>query len=180
MIAFAENEHSVDILQLGGCSDVLPLKRILGEQLANRVNAGHAQAHIIGRYRNLLIAEFSVHGHATRRERRWPRVNCVRSRGSACSVCGTEARSLPARADYAFRDLSLPVVAGSQETIDRLNEYLYIYDTNWNPVIILGGGKVGRAAASVAQATLDSRAHGRAESGAGREDRRSAGPAHHR
>jgi Trk K+ transport system NAD-binding subunit len=38
-------------------------------------------------------------------------------------------------------------VAGSQEAIDRLNEYLYIYDTNWNPVIILGGGKVGRAAA---------------------------------
>jgi voltage-gated potassium channel len=45
-----------------GCNHVLPLKHMLGEQLANRVNGGHAQAHVIGRYRDLLIAEFSVHG----------------------------------------------------------------------------------------------------------------------
>ena len=37
-------------------------------------------------------------------------------------------------------------MAGSQGAVERLNEYLYIYDTNWNPVIVLGGGKVGRAA----------------------------------
>ncbi len=146
MIAFAENEHSVDILQLGGCSDVLPLKRILGEQLANRVNAGHAQAHIIGRYRNLLIAEFSVHGTPLVGKKL---ADSQLREIAGVSVLGVWDRGqiLPARADHVFRDLSLPVVAGSQETIDRLNEYLYIYDTNWNPVIILGGGKVGRAAA---------------------------------
>lgn len=146
IVAFAENEHSVDILELGGCDHVLPLKRILGEQLANRVNAGHAQAHVIGRYRDLVIAEFSVHGTPlvgkTLEEARLREI-------AGISVLGVweRGRILPARPDAVFSDLSLPVVAGSQEAVDRLNEFLYIYDTNWNPVIILGGGKVGRAAA---------------------------------
>ena len=146
LVAFAENEHSVDILELGGCTHVLPLKRILGEQLANRVNGGHAQAHVIGQYRDLVIAEFSVHGTPlvgkTLAESRLREIAGV-------SVLGVwhRSRMVPARPELAFGELSLPVVAGSRDAIDRLNEYLYIYDTNWNPVIILGGGKVGRAAA---------------------------------
>jgi len=145
-VAFAENEHSVDILQLGGCTHVLPLKRILGEQLANRVNGGHAQAHVIGRYRNLVIAEFSVHGT--------PLVGKTIAESNLREIAGVSilgmwdrSRILPATPDLRFRELSLPVVAGSEDAIERLNEYLYIYDTNWNPVIVLGGGKVGRAAA---------------------------------
>lgn len=146
IVAFAENEHSVDILELGGCDHVFPLKRMLGEQLANRVNGGHAQAHLIGRYRDLVIAEFSVHGTPLVGKT----IAASRLREIAgVSVLGVWDRSriLPAHADFTFRELSLPVVAGSQKAIDRLNEFLFIYDTNWNPVIILGGGKVGRAAA---------------------------------
>src|SRR5690606_35227451 len=62
VVALAEEEHSVDILELGGASEVLLLKSRLGEQLASRVNAGHAQAYVLGRYHDLFIAEFSVHG----------------------------------------------------------------------------------------------------------------------
>jgi Trk K+ transport system NAD-binding subunit len=146
LVAFAEDEHSVDILELSGCSHVLPLKHILGEQLANRVNGGHAQAHIIGRYRDLVIAEFSVHGTPfvgkTLAESRLREIAGV-------SVLGVWDRSniAPARPDVRFGELSIAVVAGSESAVERLNEYLYIYDTNWNPVIILGGGTVGKAAA---------------------------------
>ncbi len=146
VVALVENEHSIDILKLGGCDQVLPLKRMLGEQLANRVNGGHAQAHVIGRYRELVFAEFSTHGTPlvgrTIADSRLREIAGV-------SVLGVWDRSriLPARPDLVFKDMSMPVVAGSREAIDRLNEYLYIYDTNPNPVIVLGGGKVGRAAA---------------------------------
>src|SRR5690606_10989652 len=105
-----------------------------------------AQAHVIGRYRDLVIAEFSVHGTplvgTTIEESRLREIAGV-------SVLGMwdRSRTLPARSDLKFRALSLPVVAGSEEALERLNEYLYIYVTNWNPAIILGGGKVGRAAA---------------------------------
>ena len=146
VVALVENEHSIDILKLGGCDQVLPLKRMLGEQLANRVNGGHAQAHVIGRYRELVFAEFSTHGTPlvgrTIADSRLREIAGV-------SVLGVWDRSriLPARPDLVFKDMSMPVVAGSREAIERLNEYLYIYDTNPNPVIVLGGGKVGRAAA---------------------------------
>jgi len=39
LTSIAEHDHSVDTLELGGCSNVLHLKRRSGEQLANRVCA---------------------------------------------------------------------------------------------------------------------------------------------
>ena len=42
--AFVEEEDSVDILQLSGATTVLPLKRQLGESLANRVDTGRVEA----------------------------------------------------------------------------------------------------------------------------------------
>lgn len=80
--ALVEEVHAVDILELAGCTHAIPLKQRLGEQLANRVSAGHAQAHVVGRYRDLFIAEFSAHATPLA-GRRWPRLGSARSRGSA-------------------------------------------------------------------------------------------------
>ena len=44
--------------------------------------------------------------------------------------------------------LTVPVAIGTSEQIAALDEVLAIYDANPNPVLILGGGKVGRAAAA--------------------------------
>src|SRR5688572_3533679 len=55
--AVVEEDESVDILQLSGASDVLPLKRRLGESLANRAHTGRAGAHVIGTIRDVRIAE---------------------------------------------------------------------------------------------------------------------------
>ena len=61
MIAIADEDDSVDNLQLAGATHVLPLKRQLGEQLASRMSAGRAHAHVLGRFKDLLIAELPVH-----------------------------------------------------------------------------------------------------------------------
>ncbi len=58
--AVVEEEDSIDILQLSGATTVLPLKRQLGESLANRVDAGRAEAHVIGSFRGVQIAELPV------------------------------------------------------------------------------------------------------------------------
>jgi hypothetical protein len=57
----AEHEDSEDLLELSGSTHVLPLKRRLGEHLANRVNAGHLQGNVIGKLDEFLIAEFPIH-----------------------------------------------------------------------------------------------------------------------
>jgi len=145
VVALADDEHSVDILELSGCDRVLPLKQRLGEQLANRVNAGHAQAHVIGRYKELAIAEFSAHGT--------PLAGRTIAKSKIRQIAGVSivglwerGRMLPPAPDLLLRETSVPVVAGSQQAIERLNEFLYIYDANRNPVVVIGGGKVGRAA----------------------------------
>ncbi len=143
--AIAALEDSVDLLGLAGATHVLPLKQRLGEHLANRVNAGHAEAHVIGSYRDLQIAEFSVHGTPlvgqTIRETR------IRD-ATGLNVVGVweGARLLPPRPELRLTEHSVPVVAGTEAQIERLDELLVIYDTNYNPVLVIGGGKVGRAA----------------------------------
>jgi Trk K+ transport system NAD-binding subunit len=55
--AIAEHTESIDILELSGATTVLPLKQRLGEYLANRVDAGRPEAHVIGSISGIQIAE---------------------------------------------------------------------------------------------------------------------------
>ena len=145
VITTAEEEDSVDILQLSGASLVLPVKQRLGEHLANRVNAGHAEVHTIGRYRDLVIGEFPVH--------RTPLVGrSLRDLGLrrkiGVSVVGVWERGKfePANPDRVLTPSSVPVVIGTPEQILELNALLVIYDTNYEATVVIGGGKVGAAA----------------------------------
>lgn len=143
--ALAEEDASVDLLELAGASHVLPLKRRLGEHLAGRVNAGHAAAHVIGRFEDLQIAEFPVQGTPLVGRA----IKDTRLRESlGLNVVGVwrRGRLLPARPDLVLDDSSVPVVVGTAEQIVELDTLLVIYDTNYNPVVVLGGGKVGMAA----------------------------------
>ena len=143
--AIASSEDAVDILELSGATWVLPLRRQLGEQLANRINAGHAQTHIVGHFRDLVIAEFPVLNTPLAGK-------TIRDTGLreslGINIVGVweQAKLEPARPDRKLTDHCLPVVVGTEEQMQELDELLYIYDTNWNPVIVLGGGKVGRSA----------------------------------
>ena len=146
VVALAEREHSVDILELGGCDRVLHLKAQLGEQLANRVNAGQNQAHRVGTYRELHVAEFSTHGTPfAGRTLAEIQLRAV----AGLSVVGVWEGGLltSARPDLRLGAKSLVVVVGSAQAMTRLDEFLAIYDMNWNPVVVIGGGIVGRAAA---------------------------------
>ena len=142
--ALVDDEDSIDILELAGATHVLPLKQRLGEHLANRINAGYAQARVIGRYRDLHIAEFPVHktplvGRTVRetglREALGLNVVAVWERG----------RLLPVHPETRLTASSVPVVIGTAEQLGGLDELLVIYDTNYHPVLVIGAGKVGRA-----------------------------------
>jgi voltage-gated potassium channel len=144
--AIVDHEESVDILELSGCTHVLALKQRLGEHLANRVNAGHAQAHVIGRFRDLLIAEFAAHN--TPLAGRTIRETRLREAlGINVVAVWERGRVLPAAPDTVLTEVSVPVVVGTAEQLQRLDELLVIYDTNYSPVLVIGGGKVGTAAA---------------------------------
>ncbi|HVS01151.1 MAG TPA: NAD-binding protein [Thermoanaerobaculia bacterium] len=145
IVALAEEEDSVDLLQLAGATHVVPLKQRLGEHLASRVSAGHARAQVVGRFKDLLIAEFPVHqtplaGRTIRdtRLRQALGINIV--------AVWERGRLLPARPDHVLTPSSVPVVVASAEQLSELDTLLVIYDVNYNPVLVIGGGKVGSAA----------------------------------
>ena len=145
VITTVEYPESVDVLELAGASHVLPLKQRLGEQLANRVNARRCEAHVVGRFKNLLIAEFTLNhtpfaGKSLLESR-------LRQR-YGINVVGIwhSGQLTPPRPDLKLEEACVLVVVGTQAGIDSLNRELAQYDVNQNPVIVIGGGRVGQAA----------------------------------
>lgn len=143
--ALADDEDSVDILELSGTDHVLTLKRQLGELLVQRINTGHAQCHVVGRFHDLLVAEFPVHNTAfVGRSIRDTKLRDV----IGVNFIGVweRGRLLPARPDTVLNPSSVPVIIGTAPQIEEVDALLVIYDTNYSPALVIGGGKVGRAA----------------------------------
>jgi voltage-gated potassium channel len=143
--AVVEEDDSVDILELSGATTVLPLKRQLGESLANRVDTGRAEAHVIGEFRGVQIAELPAHdtplaGTLVRETR-------LRER-TGLSVVGLWERGKlkPAFPDTGIGSDSVLVVAGTAPQIAALDALL-ARDVTTAPVLVIGAGKVGQAAA---------------------------------
>jgi Trk K+ transport system NAD-binding subunit len=144
--AIADLDASVDILELSGADEVLPLKQRLGEHLANRVSAGSARANVIGRFHDLLLAEFSVQD--THLQGRTIRETGLRKEiGVNIAAVWEQGRLLPAAPDQRLSPMSVPVVVGTEDQINELDARLGIYDAKPNPVVVIGGGSVGRSAA---------------------------------
>ncbi len=142
--AFAEDKDSVDVLELSGATSVLDLKHRLGQHLAARVTAGTAQAHRVGRFKDLVIAEFPVH-NTPLAGRTVVESNLRRLTGLNIVAYSERGVLLPTRADTVLSDYCIVVVVGTEAQVDSLDALFVIYEPNENPVLVIGGGKVGCA-----------------------------------
>jgi Trk K+ transport system NAD-binding subunit len=147
VVTIVEEEESVDILELSGATAVLPLKHQLGDYLANRVDTGKPEVHVVGEFRGLQIAELPAHDTPfvvqTVRETR------LRQQ-TGLSIVGLWERGKlrPAYPDTRIQSDSVLVVAGLPSQIAALNALLPEGDgAPAPPVIVIGAGKVGQAAA---------------------------------
>jgi voltage-gated potassium channel len=146
LVAFARAPDSVDVLQLSGASHVLQLTAMLGRSLARRTVAGDVRANVIGTFGELLIAEAPVSGT--------PMVGRTLADGWLRTATGLTVVGLWERGrfdvpnpDTILEATTVLVLAGSEEQLDRFTELTAIYNLPDAPVLILGGGRVGRAAA---------------------------------
>ena len=142
--AIAENTNAVDILELAGASHVIPVKQRLGEQLAARVTAARRGAQVIGRFHGLQIAEFAVAD--TPLAGKTPRESKLRER-TGLNLLGVWERGVlgSARPEAVLSEHTIAVVAGTAEQMEALDAMFACDRPNDHPVLVLGGGKVGRA-----------------------------------
>ncbi len=146
IVSIVEEEDSIDILELSGATTVLPLKRRLGEYLANRAAVGRAEAHVIGSYGSVQVADLPVRntplaGLAVRDTR-------LRER-TGVSIVGLweRGRLLPAYPQTHLADNVVVVLAGTAPQLQALDALLPPTSAAATPVIVIGAGKVGQAAA---------------------------------
>lgn len=150
IITTAELPHSVDILQKAGSSRVLQLYELLGRSLAAWTIAGDCKSNIIGRYEQLVIAQAPVIGT--------PLVGKTLSQSKIRETFGLTVVGIWERGNFMVprpetvieRNCVL-VFAGSDSSIAKYDEVYSFYQickVAGDPIMIVGGGRVGNAIAS--------------------------------
>jgi voltage-gated potassium channel len=145
VITTANAVASVDILELAGSSHVLQLGEMMGQALARRVLGGDTMAHIVGQFDDLLIAEATVRN--TPLEGKLLRESNLREKAGVTAL-GVWERGVfqVAGPETVITPNTVLMLAGSQEQIQRYNDLLCTQPPSTYPVVIIGGGRVGRAA----------------------------------
>ncbi|MCD6294088.1 MAG: NAD-binding protein [Deltaproteobacteria bacterium] len=139
----ADLDDSVDILQLAGSTYVFQFMKLLGRSLSRRVLRTSARANVIGSIDSLLITEApamrtSLVGKTLRlRETTGITVVGVWERGTFEN----------STAETVINSTTVLLLAGSAEQLKRYDEHFGGYQKSSAPVLVLGGGRVGRAAA---------------------------------
>ena len=157
IITSATDEASVDILHLAGSNFVLRVEEMIGHSFALRTLGGDTMSHVIGQFDELLIAAATA--HRTPLVGKTLRENRLRDKVGVTVVGVWErGRFESARSEAEVHENTVLVLAGSQEHLSRYDELFSVYSVAAAPVVILGGGRVGRATArALAEREVDYR-----------------------
>ena len=144
--ATASSHASVDVLELAGCDTVLQLGELLGSAMARRVLGADRRSHVVGEFDRLLVAEASAKG--TDLARRSIASADLRGRFNV-NVAGLWQRgvfALPGP-DTVVQDSDVLILVGSADQLAGYDEEYGVEHRSEAPVVVIGGGRVGRAAA---------------------------------
>ncbi|MEM7629758.1 MAG: NAD-binding protein [Planctomycetota bacterium] len=145
VVATASDSTSTAILEHAGATSVFRLGEMMGRSLARCMSGGDAVTHVVGRLDELLIAE--ANAHRTPLVGKSLRENRLRELG--VNVIGVWERGefRHAMPDTVVGEHTILLLAGSAEQLAGYDEAFVIYNVSVKPVVILGGGRVGSAAA---------------------------------
>jgi len=149
IITTAESPHSVDILRLAGSSLVLQLYDIMGSSLAAWTVAGECKSNILNRYKEFVIAQSPATGT--------PLVGKSLAQSKLRETFGLTVIGIWERGkfiipepDHMIERTSVLVLAGLETSLAQYDEvfsFYHICKIAGDPVIIVGGGRVGLAVA---------------------------------
>ncbi len=144
ILTTANSAEAVDILELAGSTNVLRLGEMMGQSLARRITGGDALSHVIGTFDDLLIAEATVAGT--------PLVgksiaDCKLRETLGVTIAGVWERGtfVTPKPETVIAANTVLILAGSREQFQKYDELFCIYHNTEAPVVIIGGGRSGRA-----------------------------------
>lgn len=140
----ASRASAKEVLQLSGVDHVVHLPEMLGQSLARRCSSGSHVANLLGQFDELAVAEAPV--NRTELVGKTLAESQLRAL-TGVSVIGVWERGSfqPALAHTLMTENTVLVLAGTKRHISAFNQ-LFSQPGNSSPVVIIGGGRVGRAA----------------------------------
>ncbi len=145
IVATADSGDSIDVLDLAGATQVIHIGEQMGQALTRCVSGGDAVTHVVGNVDELLIAE--ANAARTPMVGKTLRESRVRELGVTVLGLWDRGHFQSATADMVVGPNSILLLAGSAEQLQAYDEEFIIYNVSTDPILILGGGRVGRAAA---------------------------------
>ena len=146
IISSSNSYDSIDVLKLAGSDHVLHMGNILGRALSRRVLGQDARVHTVGRFGELIIAEATTFDT--------PLIGKTLKESKIREKFGINVVGIWERGDFksSHPDLkihphSVLVLAGTVDQLRKYDELFGIYGISDEPLIIIGAGRVGRAAA---------------------------------
>ena len=145
IVANADLDDSIDILELAGSTYVFQFTKMLGQSLARRVLGTTTRANVIGKIESLLIAEApamrtSLVGKTL--------LQSELRRTIGINVVGVweRGRFIIPTAQTLINPTTVLLLAGSADQFSDYDKKFGREKEHQAPVLILGGGRVGRAA----------------------------------
>ena len=148
IVSSADKEHSLDILKFPANTHVFPFMNMLGINMAEKT-LPFTQANVIGKFEKLRVAEFPVRDTALVGK---TLADANLRRTFEITVIGVWEKGtiMQPTADDILEQTNILIVAGSESAIKNAGELFTAPSSTPLPeptVLILGGGRVGEAAA---------------------------------
>ncbi|TWI65800.1 Trk K+ transport system NAD-binding subunit [Desulfobotulus alkaliphilus] len=151
IVVNAENDASVDILRLAGATQVFQFRKMLGGFLARRILGPGLQSAVIGRFEKLVIVEApAMRTHLVGKTI----LDCGIRQETGLNVVGLWERgvfNMPSPGSLIQSETVL-VLVGSMEQVMAYEDFVGKQPASPDAVLILGGGRVGQAAAATLEA----------------------------
>ncbi len=149
ILTTADSPYSEDILQMAGSTRVLGIYDMLGRSLAAWTVGGDCKANIIGRFDELIIAEFPAMGT--------PLVGKTLAESRLRETLGVNVVGIWDRGHFRVPNsesrierTSVLLLAGSEKNLaayDEIYSFYHICKMTADPVLIVGSGRVGNTIA---------------------------------
>ncbi len=149
VVTNANEDHSLDILKSAGSTHVFQFTKMLGRSLARRTLGVNMGANIIWQHGELLIAEAPA--MRTALEGKTLAQTRLREKTGVTVVGVWERGNFESATPHTLiTSYSVLVMAGSADQLNKFNDHFSIICKSFSSesqVLILGGGRVGNAAA---------------------------------